>query len=219
MVSALKVGGRRLHELARAGVEVERAARPVTVQRFDVELAGVSRPGARHRRRVRFGDLCAEPGRRPRDAAWRGGATFATCAGLQWGSFSVDGAVTLEELEASPTSVGRRAGTGSRSPRNGKGCGGPLRLPWPSATGGCSPLTCSPLAVPAGPGRGRCLRRTAGCSPFTRHMGRGKRSRRLSWPEPAGPCACAGREPLGRYFSTLARSRLTLSQKFEGISS
>jgi len=37
MVSALKVGGRRLHELAREGVEVERAPRPVTVHRFDVE--------------------------------------------------------------------------------------------------------------------------------------------------------------------------------------
>ena len=36
MVSAVKVGGRRLHELARQGVEVERAARPVTVRRFDV---------------------------------------------------------------------------------------------------------------------------------------------------------------------------------------
>lgn len=36
MISALKVGGRRLHELARAGVEVERQARPVTVDRFDV---------------------------------------------------------------------------------------------------------------------------------------------------------------------------------------
>jgi tRNA pseudouridine55 synthase len=35
MVSAVKVGGRRLHELARAGEEVERAARPVTVTRFD----------------------------------------------------------------------------------------------------------------------------------------------------------------------------------------
>lgn len=40
MVSALKVGGRRLHELAREGVEVERAARPVTVTRFDVWPAG-----------------------------------------------------------------------------------------------------------------------------------------------------------------------------------
>ena len=36
MVSALKVDGRRLHELAREGVEVERAPRPVTVSRFDV---------------------------------------------------------------------------------------------------------------------------------------------------------------------------------------
>ena len=36
MVSAVKVGGRRLHALARAGIEVERAARPVTVYRFDV---------------------------------------------------------------------------------------------------------------------------------------------------------------------------------------
>ena len=36
MVSALKVDGRRLHELAREGIEVERAARPVTVRRFDV---------------------------------------------------------------------------------------------------------------------------------------------------------------------------------------
>ena len=39
MVSALKVGGRRLHELAREGIEVEREPRPVTVHRFDV--AGV----------------------------------------------------------------------------------------------------------------------------------------------------------------------------------
>ncbi len=37
MVSAVKVGGRRLHELARQGVEVERQARPVTVYRFDTE--------------------------------------------------------------------------------------------------------------------------------------------------------------------------------------
>lgn len=36
MVSAVKVGGRRLHELAREGIEVERAARPVTVHRFAV---------------------------------------------------------------------------------------------------------------------------------------------------------------------------------------
>ena len=37
MVSALKVDGRRLHELAREGIEVERRPRPVTIHRFDVE--------------------------------------------------------------------------------------------------------------------------------------------------------------------------------------
>lgn len=36
MVSAIRVGGRRLHELAREGVEVEREARDVTVYRCDV---------------------------------------------------------------------------------------------------------------------------------------------------------------------------------------
>lgn len=40
MVSAVKVGGRRLYELARQGVEVERTPRPVTVERFDLSLAG-----------------------------------------------------------------------------------------------------------------------------------------------------------------------------------
>jgi len=37
MVSARRVNGRRLHDLAREGLEVEREARPVTVSRFDIE--------------------------------------------------------------------------------------------------------------------------------------------------------------------------------------
>jgi tRNA pseudouridine55 synthase len=40
MVSAVKIDGRRLHELARAGLEVDRPARPVTVSRFDVISPG-----------------------------------------------------------------------------------------------------------------------------------------------------------------------------------
>ncbi|MBI4933754.1 MAG: tRNA pseudouridine(55) synthase TruB [Actinobacteria bacterium] len=36
MVSAVKVDGKRLHELAREGVEIEREPRPVTVYRFDI---------------------------------------------------------------------------------------------------------------------------------------------------------------------------------------
>ena len=44
MVSAVKIGGRRLHELARQGIEVERPPRKVTVYRFDVE-PDPERPG------------------------------------------------------------------------------------------------------------------------------------------------------------------------------
>jgi tRNA pseudouridine55 synthase len=40
MVSALHVGGRRLHELAREGVTVDREPRPVTVERFDIAATG-----------------------------------------------------------------------------------------------------------------------------------------------------------------------------------
>lgn len=43
MVSAIKVDGRRLHALARAGMEVERPARTVVVDRFEVD--GASDPG------------------------------------------------------------------------------------------------------------------------------------------------------------------------------
>ena len=36
MVSAIRVDGKRLHELAREGIEIDRQPRPVTVDRFDV---------------------------------------------------------------------------------------------------------------------------------------------------------------------------------------
>ncbi len=42
MVSALKIDGKRLHELAREGIEVEREARPVTVHRFEVRSIAVN---------------------------------------------------------------------------------------------------------------------------------------------------------------------------------
>jgi tRNA pseudouridine55 synthase len=45
MVSAVKVGGRRLHELARAGVEVERAPRPVRVDRLELTPSRSGEPG------------------------------------------------------------------------------------------------------------------------------------------------------------------------------
>jgi tRNA pseudouridine55 synthase len=45
MVSALKVDGKRLHELAREGIEIERAARPVRIDRFDVTASSVDSDG------------------------------------------------------------------------------------------------------------------------------------------------------------------------------
>lgn len=47
MVSAIKVGGRRLHELAREGIEVEREARPVTVH--ELAVAPVDAPAGVYR--------------------------------------------------------------------------------------------------------------------------------------------------------------------------
>ena len=40
MVSAIKIDGRKLYELAREGLEVERAPRPVVIHRFDVTATG-----------------------------------------------------------------------------------------------------------------------------------------------------------------------------------
>ena len=72
MVSAVKVGGRRLHELARAGEEVERAPRPVHVDRFDVEAFEPGPyPEADVAGRVRQRHLRAVARRRPRRRARR----------------------------------------------------------------------------------------------------------------------------------------------------
>jgi tRNA pseudouridine55 synthase len=45
MVSAVKVGGRRLHQLAREGLEVDRPARHVRVMRFDLDVVAQPHPG------------------------------------------------------------------------------------------------------------------------------------------------------------------------------
>src|SRR6478609_8595298 len=79
MVSAVKVGGRRLHELARAGEEVERAPRPVTIRRIDVEPTAESNT-------FRLSVDCSSA---PTSACWRpisgapsaGAPTCGTCAG------------------------------------------------------------------------------------------------------------------------------------------
>jgi tRNA pseudouridine55 synthase len=95
MVSARKVGGRRLHELARAGIEVERAARPITVERFDVhrspgDEAGVFRIEVDCSTGTYVRVLAADLGQ-----ALGGGAHLRNLRRTRIGSFGVDEARTL----------------------------------------------------------------------------------------------------------------------------
>lgn len=100
MVSAVRVGGRRLHELARQGIEVERAARPVRVDRFDVEpLTGSGEPPLRLRAVVTCSSgtyvrvLAADLGH-----ALGGGAHLDNLRRTAIGPFTLDDAVPLEQL-------------------------------------------------------------------------------------------------------------------------
>jgi tRNA pseudouridine55 synthase len=96
MVSAVKVGGRRLHELARQGIEVERAPRPVDVYRFDAEPTGdplvfaieVDCSSGTYIR-----TLAADLG-----TALGGGAHLRSLRRTAIGSFTADEAVGLDEV-------------------------------------------------------------------------------------------------------------------------
>ena len=94
MVSAVKVGGRRLHELARAGIVVERDARPVRVDRFD--LSPTDDPLLWHAvvecsSGTYVRTLAADLG-----TALGGGAHLATLRRTRVGSFGIDEAATIE---------------------------------------------------------------------------------------------------------------------------
>lgn len=96
MVSAVKVGGRRLHELARRGLEVERRPRPAFVERFDIDAG--REPGVLSARvvcgagtyvRVLADDLGRRLG---------GGAHVRLLRRVRVGSFTVDDAQRVDEL-------------------------------------------------------------------------------------------------------------------------
>lgn len=99
MVSAKKVGGRRLHELAREGLEVDRRPNKVTVHCFDVSLAGVGEHGPVLAVEVECSSgtyvraLAADLGE-----ALGGGAHLRHLRRLAVGDFTLDMAVRLEEL-------------------------------------------------------------------------------------------------------------------------
>jgi len=105
MVSAVRVGGRRLHDLARAGETVERAPRPVRVDRFDVEAF---QPGPYPTATVLVAcsagtyvrTLAADLG-----AALGGPAHLARLRRLRVGSFTLDDAHPLDAVAADPDAV------------------------------------------------------------------------------------------------------------------
>lgn len=100
MVSAVRVGGRRLHELAREGIEVARDPRPVIVHRFDAEATGdptVLEITVTCSSGTFVRVLAADLG-----AALGGGAHLRRLRRTLIGSFGVDAAHELDALEASP---------------------------------------------------------------------------------------------------------------------
>jgi tRNA pseudouridine55 synthase len=97
MVSAVKVGGRRLHELARRGIDVERAARTVRVDSFDVDPTadpGVFRIVVECSSGTYVRVLAADLGR-----ALGGGAHLRRLRRTAVGPFSVERAVPLEQID------------------------------------------------------------------------------------------------------------------------
>ena len=98
MVSAVKVGGRRLHSLARAGVEVERKARPVTVHSFDIESVegGVLRAHVDCSSGTYVRVLAADLGE-----ALGGGAHIRSLRRTAVGPWKADAATALDDLDRS----------------------------------------------------------------------------------------------------------------------
>jgi len=99
MVSAVQVGGKRLHELARAGVEVEREARPVTVYRYDVveqREPGVFAVEVECSSGTYVRTLAADVG-----TALDGGAHLRNLRRTAVGSFAASDGVAVEALDES----------------------------------------------------------------------------------------------------------------------
>lgn len=107
MVSALKVGGRRLHELAREGIEVERAARPVTVFGFDVSAGsapGVLRVDVECSSGTYIRSLAAELGH-----LLGGGAHLRDLRRVAVGSFTIDEAAGPDDCALLPVAAAVRS--------------------------------------------------------------------------------------------------------------
>ncbi len=99
MYSALKVDGKKLCDLARAGITVERSPREITVSLLEAEEISESEGEyslcVSCSKGTYIRTLCADIG-----AALGCGGVMSSLVRLRVGDFTVDDAVTLEELEA-----------------------------------------------------------------------------------------------------------------------
>ncbi len=101
MYSALKVGGQKLVDLARQGITVERQARPITVRSLEVAPGGSPEDyilTVHCSKGTYIRTLCADIG-----GALGCGGAMSSLARLKSGAFSLEGSVTLEQLEAMDT--------------------------------------------------------------------------------------------------------------------
>ncbi|MBL8776211.1 MAG: tRNA pseudouridine(55) synthase TruB [Acidimicrobiales bacterium] len=111
MVSAVKIGGKRLHELARAGETVERPPRPVTVHRLHLDEA---RPATADEAMVLRIEVDCSSGTYIRTIAddlghaLGGGAHLRNLRRTAIGSFGLDEARPLEQLEILAPAVAMR---------------------------------------------------------------------------------------------------------------
>lgn len=98
MYSALKVDGKKLVDLARAGIEVERKARPITI--YSLDVTPLSPEAGEYELRVRCSKgtyirtLCHDIG-----AKLGCGGAMASLRRTESGSFTLNEAHTIEELE------------------------------------------------------------------------------------------------------------------------
>ncbi len=100
MVSAIKVDGQRLHELARQGKEVDREPRPVTVHRFGVEATDdplVYRADVHCSSGTYIRTLAADLGQ-----ALGGGAHLRALRRHAVGPFTLDDATDLDDVHLGP---------------------------------------------------------------------------------------------------------------------
>ena len=104
MVSAIKIDGKRLHELAREGKEVDRPPRPVRVDRFDIEpvegARGVWRCVVDCSSGTYIRSLAADLG-----TALGGGAHLRSLRRTSVGGFTLDDAGTIESPTLLPVSA------------------------------------------------------------------------------------------------------------------